>query len=953
MAIWQRKLNSGFWLLALLFLLTPLAAQETGQAPPGREVQAPAIKAGDPLDEKISLDYKEVDIATILRSLSYTYGLNLATTGEVKGKITISLRDITLREALDVVLTTNGYNYARKGNIIYITPGSVEGAQLVSEPIAMKYIKAGDAQNLLRKALSPKGDIKVDDIFNLLVVTDYQANIEKLKGLLKSLDLPPQQVLIEAKIVDITSKDLHNLGVTWQLDYNPLHGIFDRKTTYDERLKGTGSFAGPSSSLSGSQFKIDTLVLKGLTATATLDALIQDQKAQLLASPSIAVINNREARIIIGEKVPYKERTQTTTGTTETTKFVDVGTTLRVTPSINADGYITMTLHPEVSSVSALLDAGPRITTREADTMVRVREGETIVIGGLIKQEDNRTQSRTPILGYIPLIGYLFGNRSKDQTQTELAVFITPKILRSRSEMLAAGKDSFQEEAYVNILATSKLNVQMVLLEKADRLEAESGLEARRKDSWILKNQALSLYESIVTQFPESPKAAESALRAARIYYNDMREYSHAKQLCQKIISDYPNSPYVPDAKELYKRVAASLLKEKSGKRAYENAEFLQTADMDSTVVRAMDRAMQDKHSEEIRRQKEEARKKQEAKQEELRKQKEEAKRQQEAKERKQKEEIEAKAKAKAEEQQRLKEEERKKQEAKQEELRREKAAKEEEMRLQKTARDEEMRRAKEEAKRRQEEKAKANALEQQRVKEEARKKQEAKQEELRKQKEEAIAKEKAKQEELRKQKEEAKRQQEAKERKQKEEIEAKAKAKAEEQQRLKEEERKKQEAKQEELRRAKAARDEEIRRQKSEELRLKEEARKKQEAKQEELRRAKAARDEEILRQKEEAKRQQEEKAKAKALEQQRVKEEARKQQEAKAEEARKQKEAALKWALKKEKKLLEEEAQAQRKAIEKEKRLLEEKEQARLEALEKQRKLLEEREQELSEGK
>ncbi|MDP2904820.1 MAG: secretin N-terminal domain-containing protein, partial [Candidatus Omnitrophota bacterium] len=554
------------FIFSSFFIFTARPAAESQLPPPAAAepvVKAKEVPVGDPLKQKVTLDYRDTELATILRSFSYTYGLNLVTSTEVKGKITVSLQDVTLAEALDVVLGTNGYNYTRKGNIIYVTPGATEGAQLVSEPITLNYLKAGDAQNLLRKALSPKGDIKVDDVFNILVVTDYPANIEKLKFLLESVDRPPQQVLIEAKIVEITSKDLQNLGVTWQIDYSPGVGMWGRASSYPEQMKGTGTFPGTSASLPAGQFRLDTFILKGLSATATIDALIQDQKANLLASPSIAVLNNREARIIIGEKVPYKERTQTTTGTTETTKFVDVGTTLRVIPSINTDGYITMTIHPEVSSVTAILDAGPRITTREADTMVRVKEGETVVIGGLIKQEDNSTNSRTPILGFIPFIGSLFGSRSKDQSQTELTVFITPKILRSREEMYKEGRNRYQEEAFVNILTTGRLNLQKQMMDRALNLEYDAGLESRRKESWQTKTEAVNLYENILSQFPDEPKAAEAGFRAARIYYQDMNEPYRARELCAIVISTYPNDPYSADAKELYKTITIGLEKER------------------------------------------------------------------------------------------------------------------------------------------------------------------------------------------------------------------------------------------------------------------------------------------------------------------------------------------------------------------------------------------------------
>ncbi len=573
----------------LLLLMPGNVFAQSPQSAQNQEVQLPSPSSStstekskeppkDPLKEKVSLDYKDVDIATVLRSLSHTYGLNLVTSSEIKGKITISLKDVTVQAALDVILTANDYYYTLKENIIFIMPKTKEEKEepQVSEPIILNYLKVSDAQNLLNKVLSPQGDIKIDETANLLIVTDFQKNVEKLKELVKTVDQAPQQVLIEAKIVDITSQDLDNLGVTWQFDYNPGTGLFNRKSLAQERLTGGGNYAGPSSSLNASQFELNTLSIKDLTISATIDALIQDQKAHLLASPSIAVLNNREARIIIGEKVPFKERTQTTTGTSETTKFIDVGTTLRVTPSINADGYITMAIHPEVSSVTALLDAGPRITTREADTMVRVKEGETIVIGGLIKQEDARKASHTPFLGKIPLIGFLFSNRSKDQSQTELAVFITPKILRSREEMLKESKTLYEEEAYVNLLATGNLNAQKVLFEKAQNLEEGKGLESRRKEEWLRKNQALSMFEAIYTQFPDGPKAAESGYRAARIYFEYLEEYYLAKDLCARIISDYPDSPYAEKAKSLYKRIELILehrasLKMKKKSQAKEN----------------------------------------------------------------------------------------------------------------------------------------------------------------------------------------------------------------------------------------------------------------------------------------------------------------------------------------------------------------------------------------------
>lgn len=529
----------------------------------GEEASPPSpavdVGSGQEAAELVTLDYRDADLSNVLRSFAYAYHLNLVTSSDVKGKVTVSLKDVTIEDALEAILTANGLTYSRRGQIIYINPGAQEGVAIVAEPVRLSYLKAVDAQTLVRKILSPKGDIKVDEVSNTLVIADFPGTIQRVRELLKHLDVAPQQVLIEAKILDITSKDLQNLGLTLTSDWKPsgnAKGIFHRDTSFQEQLKSTLTVAGSSSTLSSGQLKLDALTFKGLSLTATIDALVRDQKAHLLASPSIAVLNNQEARIVIGEKVPFKERTQTTTGTTETTKFIDVGTTLRVTPSLNADGYITMRIHPEVSSVAALLDAGPRITTREADTTVRIKEGETIVIAGLITQEDNRTKSHVPILGQLPGLEYVFGSRSRDHTQTELAVFITPRMVRSREEQEALGREAVKkEEATVTLPTTGQLGIVLALFQKADHLERGQGLESRRKPPWFRAAQALNLYEHIVAEFPQSPQVPEALYRIARIQATTLRDFEQARVSLQQLQQEYPNSPAASKVQELLRDI--------------------------------------------------------------------------------------------------------------------------------------------------------------------------------------------------------------------------------------------------------------------------------------------------------------------------------------------------------------------------------------------------------------
>lgn len=513
-------------------------------------------------EPSIGIEYKDVALAAVLQSFAFSYNLNIVYSPDIKGKVSVSLKDVTVQEALEAILASCGYSHYMKGNLIYIYPSvALEDASLITISIPLNYLSAGEAENMVSKSLSPRGDVRVNEINNSLIARDYAPVLDKIKSLIQEIDTPPLQVLIEAKLVDITSKDLQNLGVTYAATYTAPGGLFKHgDSAYDtpgavhsaDQVKGTIASAGPSSSLSGGQFKLDTFIIKNWSVTATIDALIQDQKAHLLASPSIATLNGKEAKIVIGEKVPYKEKTQTTTGTTETTKFIDVGTTLRVTPQISPDGYITMTVHPEVSSVSALLDAGPRITTREADVVIRVKDGETIVIGGLIKNENNRVRSRIPFFGYLPVLGILFGNKSVDATQTELAVFITPHLI-TNTEEARKQKLPQREEVYVNITGVGERALVNTLFEKAHILELNQGIESRRKDESTRMSEALDLYRNIASQFPENDKADEALYKAGKIYFWYFRNRSSAKQMFQALVNNYPRSKYYANSAYILK----------------------------------------------------------------------------------------------------------------------------------------------------------------------------------------------------------------------------------------------------------------------------------------------------------------------------------------------------------------------------------------------------------------
>lgn len=525
-----------------------------------------------PGDEVVSLDYKDASLSSVLRSLSYSYGLNLVAAKDITGKVTVTLQNVTLDEALHAILDVNGYTFTRKGKLIYVTPGpGIEGIGIVTETVPLKYLTAAEASALLQKTISSKGDIRVNESTNSLVITDFTDSITKVREVLKEVDSPPIQVLIEAKLADITEKDLQNFGFSYTATHTAIgddKGLFGRSSAAAESIAGSQTLTGPSSSLSGGQLKITSLALKGLSATVTLDALIQDNKAHLLASPSITTLNGKEARIIIGERFPYKEKTQTTTGTIESTKFVEIGTTLRVTPRVSPDGWITMAVHPEVSSLTSSLDAGPRVATREADATIRVKDGETIIIGGLIKRQDDRVKGKVPILGYIPIIGWLFSNASVDSTSTELVVFITPHIIRSPEEAEKIAKLSRREEVSVSISGVGERVMVDKLWDEGINLQKDRGIESVRKDLDVRIGDALEHYRQIASQFPGSDRADDALYRAGVIAYDYFYDLELARRIFTQLVEGYPDSPYVGKSKRMIEHIDKRLgVKEKRKNR--------------------------------------------------------------------------------------------------------------------------------------------------------------------------------------------------------------------------------------------------------------------------------------------------------------------------------------------------------------------------------------------------
>lgn len=308
---------------------------------------------------------------------------------------------------------------------------------IVTKIFNLEYAKAEDLEKKISEALTKNvGKVKSDSRSNKLVITDTPLKMADIEKIISAFDERHREVLIEAKIVKVILSDQYQMGVNWEAIVKQYKGL-DIKSVFD--VLATGDKRG---SLSIGTFATDNY-------TALVQALQQVGTTNTLSSPRITALNNEEAKIMVGTTQPYVTTTTTTpssgpTTTAEAVNFIDVGVKLYVTPTINKDNFITMKIRPEVSSADTFLQTSqnnkiPIVDTSVAETKVMVKDGETIVIGGLIKDEAVESVKKVPLFGDLPLVGFAFRSKDKTIKKTELVIFLTPHI--------TYGENSLTQEA--------------------------------------------------------------------------------------------------------------------------------------------------------------------------------------------------------------------------------------------------------------------------------------------------------------------------------------------------------------------------------------------------------------------------------------------------------------------------------------------------------------------------
>jgi len=367
----------------------------------------------------VTVDFTDTDVHTILNSLFRGFDLNVVIPSEVgKEKITVYLKHVPLEQALKEILDLTDYTYIERGNFIRIIP------KIESKVFYLKYSRIEALEPQISSFLSSKGRMVKDVETNCLYVEDVPSVLEKVGDYISKVDIQPKQIQIEARIVEMSTKASKELGISW----NAGTGAGPADTVVASL---PFSVAGDAFRLTFSGYRLKGILDSSVDVDAVLSALQSTSDVNYLSAPKVVVMENQTARIKVVDQIPYTETVVGQGFSTLSVKFKDVGITLEVTPSVAGESEVLLDLHPEVSTVSSYTPTGePTVSSKSASTSVIVKDGETLVIAGLLRKGETRSVEKVPILGSIPVLKYLFRHSLRKEEKTELMIFLTPKILK-------------------------------------------------------------------------------------------------------------------------------------------------------------------------------------------------------------------------------------------------------------------------------------------------------------------------------------------------------------------------------------------------------------------------------------------------------------------------------------------------------------------------------------------
>ncbi len=367
----------------------------------------------------ISLALRDVEIAEAMEMLSKKERVNILLSQGVSGKISVNLYSVGLKEAIKAIANAAGYDVERRGRSYFIVKHDNVGKYVDSgitrvKTFKLQYSEVQDVMPIVKEYLSNYGTIKAMKGRNLLVVEDTPQFLRRISDIVAAVDYQPKQILIEARILEITLDDDESFGIQWQNLFNVNNLAGSSIGTRGLSNGGSGFFAN----IAGEDF------------TAALDALHREGRTKTLSTPKLLTLEDQPASVIVGDRLGYVNTVTINEVTSENTEFLESGVILEVTPSVDNDGRIMLDIHPEVST-GTINDGIPSQTTTSVNTHLLMPDGATSFIGGLIKSQDFDTHSGVPLLKDIPYAGRLFSRTETRKINTEIIVLITPRIVQA------------------------------------------------------------------------------------------------------------------------------------------------------------------------------------------------------------------------------------------------------------------------------------------------------------------------------------------------------------------------------------------------------------------------------------------------------------------------------------------------------------------------------------------
>jgi len=461
------KFNRSILLAIVCLFCIPAVAQDGQVQADTSEKKEILTDLEQRMQKKITIDVNDVPIGLVVRQLADQVEVNLIKSPAVTGNVTVSLKDVTLQEALRSILDVHGAGFITGENVIRILSRDEMpqiSERLVTETFQIVHVDVAEVVKALEKFKSPQGSVSYIEGTSHIIVTDTESKVRDITNLLYKIDGVTPQILVEARIYDITSKDNLDLGVEWGASRRTnLTGTANTivnddfvvekggNDTYVSSITDPAVFAGfEGASNKTAETTLGFLRLGVLNDHINIDAQLraeqEDIDAKLLANPRILVLDNQEALFDIVTEHPYIERTITSSGITETVKFKEIGVKMVVTPHITSNHALRLHILPEfsvlVERVTVATSNVPVVDTRKFDTTAVVKDGQTVVLGGLRKKDTTQQTNKVPMLGDLPIVGNLFKFDGEATVINELVIFITPRIMEEL-EMTESEKEAY------------------------------------------------------------------------------------------------------------------------------------------------------------------------------------------------------------------------------------------------------------------------------------------------------------------------------------------------------------------------------------------------------------------------------------------------------------------------------------------------------------------------------